>query len=90
MANKITHIKPKVIKRYGFVDENSWTGILDSLNTFYCPLSDDWTSKRVSSVDDAYIESLLAVSLVLKKQRKGINKKIKEIKTALDHIEENR
>ena len=86
MANKITHIKPKIKKQESIADIMGITEMLDDMNTFNCPLSDDYTHKKVSSVDDAYIESLLAVSLVLKKQRKEINKKIKQIKETLDKI----
>jgi len=89
VANKITHIKPKIQR--GFISGNPWQDMIDNMKTFYDPLADnDWTTKKVKTVDDAYIQSLLAVSSVLKKQRKEINKKIKEIKTALDYIKENR
>ena len=86
MSDKITHIKPKT--QNGFTG-NTWQELLDEIRTFYDPLADnDWTSKKIKTVDHAYIQSLLAVDTVLKRQRKEINKKIKAIKTALNYIEE--
>jgi len=88
MSDKITHIKPKT--QNGFTG-NTWQELLDEIRTFYDPLADnDWTSKKIKTVDHAYIQSLLAVDTVLKRQRKEINKKIKAIKKALDYIEENK
>ena len=87
MKNKVTNIKPKIQR--GFMSDNPFHDIFMSLNDFDCPLSDKYTRKKMSSVDHSYIESLLAVSSVLKKQRKEINRKIKAIKTALDYIKEN-
>jgi len=88
MKNKVTNIKPKIQR--GFMSDNPFQELIDDMQRFNCPLSDDWTQKKLKTVDHAYIESLLAVSSVLKKQRKEINKKIKAIKTALDYIQENK
>ena len=89
MANKITDIKPKIQR--GFITGNPFQELLDEMKNFYDPLADDdWTTKKVKTVDHAYIQSLLAVDTVLKRQRKEINKKIKAIKTALNYIKENR
>jgi hypothetical protein len=88
MSDKITHIEPKT--QNGFTG-NAWQELLDEIRTFYDPLADnDWTSKKIKTVDHAYIQSLLAVDTVLKRQRKEINKKIKAIKTALNYIEEKK
>jgi len=87
--DKITHIKPKT--HQGFITSNTWKDIIDTMKTFYDPLADnEWTSKKVKDADHAYIQSLLAVDTILKRQRKEINKKIKAIKTALAYIGENR
>lgn len=87
--DKITHIKPKT--HQGFVTNNTWQEIIDTMRTFYDPLAEsEWKSKKLKDVDHAYIQSLLAVDTILKRQRKEINKKIKAIKTALAYIEENR
>jgi hypothetical protein len=87
--DKITHIKPKT--HQGFVTNNTWQEIIDTMRTFYDPLAEsEWKSKKLKDVDHAYIQSLLAVDTILKRQRKEINKKIKAIKTALTYIEENR
>lgn len=89
MANKITDIKPKIQR--GFITDNPFQELLDEMKNFYDPLADDdWTQKKLKTVDHAYIQSLLAVDTVLKRQRKEINKKIKAIKTALNYIKENR
>ena len=89
MANKITDIKPKIQR--GFITDNPFQELLDEMKNFYDPLADDdWTQKKLKTVDHAYIQSLLAVATVLKRQRKEINKKIKAIKTALNYIKENR
>ena len=87
--DKITHIKPKT--HQGFVESNTWQDIIDTMRTFYDPLAEsEWKSKKLKTVDHAYIQSLLAVDTILKRQRKEINKKIKAIKTALKYIEENK
>lgn len=87
--DKITHIKPKT--HQGFVTNNTWQEIIDTMRTFYDPLAEsEWKSKKLKDVDHAYIQSLLAVDTILKRQRKEINKKIKAIKTALAYIKENR
>jgi len=87
--DKITHIKPKT--HQGFVESNTWQDIIDGLRTFYDPLAEsEWENKKLKDVDHAYIQSVLAVDTILKRQRKEINKKIKAIKTALDYIKENR
>lgn len=89
MSDKITHIKPKIQR--GFMNGNPWQELLDKMKVFYDPLGkDEWTQKKLKTVDHAYIQSLLAVDTVLKKQRKEINKKIKAIKTALNYIEEKK
>ena len=102
MTNKITKLTPKERldkihdsteskTHEGFINGNPWQDILDIINEFYDPLADDkWTKKRLKTVDHAYIQSLLAVDTVLKRQRKEINKKIKAIKTALAYIKENK
>ena len=87
--DKVTKIKPTTQR--GFIKGNPWQDMLDNMKTFYDPLGkDEWTNKKVKDVDHGYIQSLLAVDIVLKRQRKEINKKIKAIKTALKYIEENR
>lgn len=87
--DKITHIKPKTHE--GFITGNPYKDILDEMRTFHDPLAEsEWKSKKLKTVDHAYIQSLLAVDTILKRQRKEINKKIKAIKTALDYIKENR
>ena len=89
MANKITDIKPKIQR--GFITGNPFQELIDEMKNFYDPLADDdWTQKKLKTVDHAYIQSILAVDTVLKRQRKEINKKIKAIKTALNYIKENR
>jgi|TARA_R110000772_G_scaffold43357_2_gene99955 hypothetical protein len=88
MKNKVTNIKSKTQR--GFMSDNPWHEIFMSLNDFDCPLSDKYTRKEMSSVDHSYIESLLAVDKILKKQRKEMNSKIKEIKETLIKIEESR
>ena len=89
MTNKITDIKPKIQR--GFITGNPYQDMIDNMKTFYDPLAkSEWTNKKVKDVDHAYIQSLLAVDTVLKRQRKEINKKIKAIKTALNYIKENR
>ena len=89
MTNKITDIKPKIQR--GFITGSPFQDLIDEMKKFYDPLADDdWTQKKLKAVDHAYIQSLLAVDTVLKRQRKEINKKIKAIKTALNYIKENR
>jgi len=88
MKNKVTNIKPKTQR--GFMSDNPWHDIFNRLRDFDCPLSDKYTRKEMSSVDHSYIESLLAVEKILKKQRKEMNSKIKEIKETLIKIEESR
>ena len=89
MTNKITDIKPKIQR--GFMKGNPWQDMLDNMKVFYDPLGkDEWTQKKLKTVDHAYIQSILAVDTILKRQRKEINKKIKAIKTALNYIKENR
>ena len=89
MTNKITDIKPKIQR--GFITGNPFQELLDEMKKFYDPLADnDWTQKKLKTVDHAYIQSILAVDTILKRQRKEINKKIKAIKKALDYIKENR
>ena len=92
MTNKITKLTPK--ERLDKIHDstgNPWQDVLDIISDFYDPLADNtWTKKRLKTVDHAYIQSLLAVDTVLKRQRKEINKKIKAIKIALDYIKENR
>jgi len=89
MTNKITDIKPKIQR--GFITGNPYQDMIDNMKTFYDPLAkSEWTNKKVKDVDHAYIQSILAVDTILKRQRKEINKKIKAIKTALNYIKENR
>lgn len=88
MKDKVTNIKPKTQR--GFMSDNPWHDIFNRLRDFDCPLSDKYTRKEMSSVDHSYIESLLAVDKILKKQRKEMNSKIKEIKETLIKIEESR
>ena len=88
MTNKITYIKPKTKKQETIGDIMGLRELFDEFNTFQCPILE--IPRKHSSVDESYIQSLLAVDTVLKRQRKEINKKIKAIKTALAFIKENR
>ena len=88
MTNKITYIKPKTKKQETIGDIMGVRELFDEFNTFQCPILE--IPRKHSSVDESYIQSLLAVSLTLKNQRIVLNKKIKEIKTVLDKIEVNK
>ena len=89
MKNKVINIKSKTQR--GFITGNPWQELIEEMENFYCPLSDnERTLKKLKTVDHTYMQSLLAVDTVLKRQRKEINKKIKTIKTALDYIQENK
>ena len=82
MTNKITDIKPKIQR--GFITGNPFQDLIDEMKKFYDPLADnDWTQKKLKTVDHAYIQSILAVDTILKRQRKEINKKIKAIKKSI-------
>jgi len=88
MLDKITHIKPKTKKQETIGDIMGLRELFDEFNTFQCPILE--IPRKHSSADESYIQSLLAVDTVLKRQRREINKKIKAIKTALDCIEEKK
>ena len=87
MANKITHIKPKQIKKKSIADMMGISELLDELSTFKCPILK--VDTKYSSVDESYKLSLLTASLILKEQRTYISKKINNINKTLNAIKEN-
>ena len=72
MTNKITYIKPKTKKQETIGDIMGLRELFDEFNTFQCPILE--IPRKHSSADESYIQSLLAVDTVLKRQRKEINK----------------